>query len=65
MGGKCPVCKSTELHLLRYKCNYSYFQAPKGQWHPSEYSLVQCKNCSHSWKTKSSYVDTLQMKEGR
>ena len=41
------------------KCNYSYFERPKGQKHFSEYSTVVCKKCGGTWRTKAKYVDEL------
>ena len=45
-------------------CNYSYFEYPKGSWHPSEYSLVYCKSCTALGRTKAKFVDKLKDKEG-
>jgi len=46
--------KST-LRILHYKCNYSAFESPKWEKHPSDYSLVICiaKGCRGSWRTKN------------
>lgn len=57
--GKCPRCKSTNLKILHYKCNYSSFQKPRGQWHSSNYSVIECKDCGQNWRTKAKYVDEL------
>ncbi len=40
-------------------CNYSYFEYPRGQRHPSKYSLVYCKCCKALGRTKSKYVNQL------
>jgi len=39
--------------------NYSYFEYPKGAFHPSDYSQVVCKKCGGTWRTKAKYVDEL------
>jgi len=44
------------------QCNYSYFESPKGQWHPSKYSLVFCKTCEALGRTKALYVCELDDK---
>ena len=41
-------------------CNYSYFEAPKGCRHPSDYSQIVCVICDGMWRTKSEYVDVLR-----
>ena len=39
--------------------NYSYFEHPKGQFHPSDYSLLYCLNCGYTWRTKADYVSQI------
>ena len=68
MSGHNPcTCKGTWKEkrknwiVLGYKCNYSYFEPPKGCWHPSDYSLVSCTQCTGMFRTKAGYVDNLPM----
>jgi hypothetical protein len=39
--------------------NYSYFEYPKGAFHSSDYSTVNCRNCQMSVRSKASFVATL------
>ena len=41
------------------RCNYSYFETPKGGWHHSDYSQLRCKECGGLWRTKAKYVDDI------
>lgn len=41
------------------KGNYSYFESPKGGFHPSDYSLVKCLKCAGMWRSKAKYIDDL------
>lgn len=58
-GGKKCSCDKPNWEVLQYKCNYSYFQYPKGEYHDSKYSLLQCKNCGATWRTKANYVEKV------
>lgn len=58
-GGRKCCCKNPKWEVLQYKCNYSSFQYPKNSYHVSKYSLVGCKNCGATWRTKAGYVDKL------
>lgn len=44
-------------------CNYSYFEKPRGSWHPSNYSLVYCKSCRVLGRTKAKFVNGLPDKK--
>jgi hypothetical protein len=44
--------------VVDYKCNYSKFNGSR--YTPSQYSLLHCLRCGRFWRTKASYVDTLQ-----
>lgn len=57
-GSKCK-CNNPEWEVVQYKCNYSYFQYPKGEYHDSDYSLLRCKNCDAYWRTKAEYVEKV------
>jgi len=39
--------------------NYSHFERPKGEWHPSDYSTVQCRSCSMYIRSKANFVILL------
>jgi hypothetical protein len=42
---------------MERRCNYSAFNGYRRT--PSDYSLVGCKTCGISWRTKAAYVDGL------
>lgn len=69
MSGWSPcTCQGTRKERMKnwyvtvYKANYSYFERPKGQRHPSEYSTVKCSKCTMVIRTKSEYVHGLLYK---
>ena len=55
---KKPVAERN-WEVWRRHCNHSYFERPKGCWHPSDYSTVYCKTCRALGRTKAKYVDLL------
>ena len=61
-GIKCK-CNNPKWVVWHYKCNYSYFQYPKGEYHDSKYYLIHCEHCQATWRTKAKYVEKLPMKE--
>ena len=56
---KKPIQKRKWVVVER-QCNYSHFESPKGEWHPSDYSLIICKTCSALGRTKAHYVEDLE-----
>lgn len=62
-GGKRCKCENPKWEVLQYKCNYSAFEYPKGQWHSSDYSLLHCKNCDAFWRTKADYVEKVMREQ--
>ena len=42
--------------ILTYHGNYSHFESPKGEFHPSAYSTIKCESCGNIWRTKAGYV---------
>lgn len=60
-GRKCK-CDNPLWIVLHYRHNHSYFEYPKGQEHPSDYSTIKCENCGAIWSTKAKYVEDLQIK---
>jgi hypothetical protein len=66
-GGKACNCleskkpiKERNWRVIDLKCNYSYFQSPKGGYKHSDYSYVTCNSCNAGWRTKSNYVFNLK-----
>ena len=45
--------------VISRKVNFSYFEFPKGEAHPSNYSNVYCIKCKQIWRTNANYVDNL------
>lgn len=56
---KKPVEKRNWIVLTR-KGNHSYFEYPKGGFHPSNYSTVYCCSCGSMGRTKAKYVEKLR-----
>jgi hypothetical protein len=46
--------------VLDRNCNYSYFEAPKGEKHYSDYSTVSCTKCNGKFRSKANYVSDLE-----
>lgn len=69
-GTKCHCDESKkplqdrDWNVTQLKCNNSYFQAPKGGSHPSDYSTVCCNRCSAMWRTKAGYVFEIKQMKG-
>jgi hypothetical protein len=66
MSGHNPcTCKGTRQERMKNwyvslrKANRSYFERPQGALHFSEYSTVQCHNCSMLVRSKALFVKTL------
>lgn len=60
---KKPVQDRNWVVMAR-QCNYSHFEAPKGQWHSSDWSTVVCLSCRACGQTKAKYVSQLRDYEG-
>lgn len=60
-NGKTCACGRENWVVIHYKHNHSYFETPKGGWHRSDYSTIECKKCGHVFHTKAKYVDTLPL----
>jgi len=46
----------TPVELVGYdQCHYSAFAGYRKTW--SDYSLVQCRTCGETWRTKAKYVE--------
>ena len=54
-GGSVCKCRPRNIEVLARKCNYSAFNGYRHTY--SDYSLVRCLTCGHTWRTKASYVD--------
>jgi hypothetical protein len=64
-GGKgctCEVKDHKNWVVTRRNQNNSYFEAPKGQAHYSNYSDVRCKKCHALWRCKCKYI--LELPDG-
>jgi len=59
------TCKGSRTERIRSwyvserKCNYSTFEYPRGEYHPSEYSTVKCSKCQMNIRSKGKFVDLL------
>ncbi|AXH50938.1 hypothetical protein CPT_Scapp_009 [Serratia phage Scapp] len=58
MACKCKVKRRDNWRIIDYRCNYSAFNGYR--YTPSDYSSITCLKCGSVWRSKSSYVDTLQ-----
>ena len=58
-GCQCSVKSDRQWVIVHYRCNYSAFNGYRRT--PSDYSLVSCLKCEHSWRTKARYVNSLQI----
>ena len=47
-------CRPRNIWIINYLCHYSAFNGYKKTW--SDYSLVQCRECGDTWRTKAGYV---------
>lgn len=56
---KCEIKDKKNWIILTYHGNYSHFESPKGEFHPSAYSTIKCESCGNIWRTKAGYVDDL------
>lgn len=58
---RCPRCKSTNIAVVMYKCNYSAFNGYRRT--SSDYSLIRCQepNCCGTWRSKAKGVDCLPL----
>lgn len=63
-GCQCKVKDKSNWRVLDRNCNYSYFEAPKGCKHLSDYSTVVCLKCRAMGRTKAKYVDGLEDVKG-
>jgi len=62
-GGVSCKCEGTRKDkipnwkIVHYRCNHSAFNG----YHKtsSDYSLIRCMKCGHSWRTKAEYVNEL------
>ena len=63
------ICKGTRKEKMKYwyvsvyKGNHSYFERPKGMFHASDYSTVECSRCTMVLRSKADYVDILPRKD--
>ena len=44
--------------VVRRRCNFSAFNGYK--WRPSEYSLLHCRACKATGRTKARYVEDIR-----
>lgn len=56
-------CGKENYVVIHYKHNHSWFEAPKGARHPSQYSMIKCKKCGWVFSSKAKYVDNLPREE--
>lgn len=52
-------CPKKYYRVVVRKGNYSSFEEPRGEFHPSDWSLLVCLRCRHHWRSKGEYVDTI------
>ena len=58
----CPGTRTEKMknwYIVDRNINHSYFEAPKGGPHFSNYSTVHCKKCSMYIRSKANYVFRL------
>lgn len=64
-GGSPCTCPGTRKERMRNwfvslrKANRSYFEAPQGIEHRSDYSTIMCRKCLMGRRSKAKFIDDL------